>query len=117
MSSQNEIVQRLRMALDEAVRSAEDPCTVARLSRVERAVVEILLHENGRRTTTQIRELSEAHLNEPISEGSLKMLLARLTAPEVGILDRSTSGTSEFHLVNSKASYFSGGGRKATPIE
>jgi len=97
MPASSEAVQRLRIALSEASRAADaileedDPCKVARLCRVERACVECLIRAGQRCTLPQLREVVEARLAEPVAEGMLKAMLARMTAPEVNILhsDRS----------------------------
>jgi hypothetical protein len=89
MSPEDPVILRIREALDAAMHRQEDPCAAARLCRIERAVVESLLHIDSRRTLPQLRDLIEERLGEPVSEGTLKALLARMTAPEVGILDSS----------------------------
>lgn len=54
------------------------------LSRLERAVLLSLLPLLGPRTMPQVLDLVEAHLGEPVGEGTLKFALARLV--EVGVL-------------------------------
>ena len=69
-----------------------DPLAGLRLTRLERGIVEVLLEHGGRLTTYPLIERLQAHLGEPVSEGRLKPLLARMTAPEVGILSSHRHG-------------------------
>lgn len=68
------------------VRAPGDPLAGLRLTRLERAVIDVLLASPSRLTTYPLLEAVEGRLGEPVAEGWLKMLLSRLTAPEVGIL-------------------------------
>jgi hypothetical protein len=57
------------------------------LAPIERAVLLCLHEKRERRTTAQLLEDVEECMGEPVSEGVVKILLARLTAPQVAILD------------------------------
>src|SRR4051794_38023762 len=63
-----------------------------RLSTIEQAIVAILLEGgNVRRTTHHLLAALEPRVG-PVGEGGLKVILARLTRPEVGILDNDKGG-------------------------